>query len=110
MQTPRRAPVVSIHDVGTDERKLVFRNDTRRCCRPAVDQVALWSSPIIHSKAPIQERSEFRDWLKSSAQMHGGCAAWILHSRPRSAAGWWDTLVTEHYTAREGEFYDLSEQ
>ena len=41
--------------------------------------------------------------------MHEVVLHGYFHSRPRSAGGWWDTFVTEHYTAREGEFYDLSE-
>ena len=41
--------------------------------------------------------------------MHEIVLQGYFHSRPRSARGWWDTFVTEHYTAREGEFYDLPE-
>ena len=36
--------------------------------------------------------------------MHG-----YFHQRPASPGGWRQRLITEHYTAGEGEFYDLTE-
>ena len=108
MQTPRRALVVSIHDVSPLTCKLVFAM-VGDVAAAGVDQVALLVIPDHHSKAPIRENPEFCDWLRRSAQMHEVVLHGYFHSRPRSAGGWWDTFVTEHYTAREGEFYDLSE-
>jgi uncharacterized protein len=74
-----------------------------------VEHTALLVIPNHHSKAPIQESPEFCDWLTRSAQRHEIVLHGYLHSRPQRAGGWWDTLVTDYYTAREGEFYDLSE-
>ena len=108
MQTPRRALVVSIHDVSPLTCKLVFAM-VGDVAAAGVDQVALLVIPDHHSKAPIRENPEFCDWLRRSAQMHEVVLHGYFHSRPRSEGGWWDTFVTEHYTAREGEFYDLSE-
>jgi predicted deacetylase len=108
MQTPRRALVVSIHDVSPLTCKLVFAM-VGDVAAAGVDQVALLVIPNHHSKAPIRENPEFCDWLRRSAQMHEIVLHGYFHSRPRSADGWWDTFVTEHYTAQEGEFYDLSE-
>ena len=108
MQTPRRALVVSIHDVSPLTSKLVF-SMIRDVAAAGVDHIALLVIPNHHSKAPIRENPEFCDWLRISAQMHEVVLHGYFHSRPRSAGGWWDTFVTEHYTAREGEFYDLSE-
>jgi uncharacterized protein len=108
MQTPRRALVVSIHDVSPLTCKLVCAI-VGDVAAAGVDQIALLVIPDHHSKAPIRENPEFCDWLRKSAQMHEVVLHGYFHSRPRSAGGWWDTFVTEHYTAREGEFYDLSE-
>jgi uncharacterized protein len=108
MQTPRRALVVSIHDVSPLTCRLVFAM-VGDVAAAGVDQVALLVIPDHHSKAPLRENPEFCDWLRRSAQMHEVVLHGYFHSRPRSAGGWWDTFVTEHYTAREGEFYDLSE-
>ena len=108
MQTPRRALVVSIHDVSPLTSKLVFAM-IRDVAAAGVDHIALLVIPNHHSKAPIRENPEFCDWLRISAQMHEVVLHGYFHSRPQSAGGWWVTFVTEHYTAQEGEFYDLSE-
>jgi uncharacterized protein len=108
MQTPRRALVVSIHDVSPLTCKLVFAMMSD-ITAAGVDQVALLVIPDHHSKAPIRENPTFCAWLRKSAQRHEVVLHGYFHSRPRSAGGWGDTFITEHYTAREGEFYDLSE-
>jgi uncharacterized protein len=109
MQTPRRALVVSIHDVSPLTWKPAFTM-MGELAAAGVEHVALLVIPNHHSKAPIREDPNFCDWLTRSAQMHEVVLHGYFHSRPRSAGGWWDTFVTEHYTAREGEFYDLSER
>jgi uncharacterized protein len=108
MQTPRRALVVSIHDVSplTCKRVFAMLDDVAAA---GVDHVALLVIPNHHGKAPIREDPEFCAWLRGLAHRHEVVLHGYFHSRPRSAAGWWDTFITEHYTAREGEFYDLSE-
>jgi predicted deacetylase len=108
MQTPRRALVVSIHDVSPLTRKLVFAM-VGDVAAAGVEHLALLVIPNHHSKAPIREDPDFCDWLRRSTRRHEVVLHGYFHSRPRSAGGWWDTFVTEHYTAHEGEFYDLSE-
>jgi uncharacterized protein len=108
MQTPRPALVVSIHDVSPLTCRLVRRMLTDVTALRA-DRVALLVIPNHHSKTPLRENPEFCDWLRGSTQSHEVVLHGYFHSRPRTAGGWWDTFVTEHYTAREGEFYDLSE-
>jgi uncharacterized protein len=108
MQTPRRALVVSIHDVSPLTSRLVSAM-IGDVAAAGVDHIALLVIPNHHGKAPIRENPEFCDWLRQSGQMHEVVLHGYFHSRPQSAGGWWETVVTEHYTAREGEFYDLSE-
>jgi uncharacterized protein len=108
MQTPRRALVVSIHDVSPLTCKRVFAM-VGDVAAAGVGRVALLVIPNHHSKAPIREDPDFCDWLKRSAQIHEVVLHGYLHSRPRSEGAWLETFVTEYYTAREGEFYDLSE-
>jgi uncharacterized protein len=109
MQTPPRALVVSIHDVSPLTCKLIFAM-VDDIVAAGVDHTALLVIPNHHSKAPIRENPEFCDRLRRSAQMHEVVLHGYFHSRPQGAGGWWDTFVTEFYTAREGEFYDLSER
>jgi uncharacterized protein len=108
MQTPRRALVLSIHDVSPLTCKLVFAM-MADIAAVGVDKVALLVIPNHHSKAPIREDAEFCNWLRRAVQTHEVVLHGYFHSRPQCAAGWWVTFVTEHYTAQEGEFYDLSE-
>jgi predicted deacetylase len=108
MQTPRRALVVSIHDVSPLTCKLIVAM-VDDLTAAGVDQAALLAIPNHHSKAPIREDPEFCDWLRRSAQRHEVVLHGYFHSRPPSASGWWNTFITEYYTAREGEFHDLSE-
>jgi predicted deacetylase len=108
MQTPRRALVISIHDVSPLTCRLVLPL-MADIAAAGVDQVALLVIPNHHSKAPIREDAEFCNWLRGAVQTHEVVLHGYFHSRPRNAAGWWVTFVTEHYTAQEGEFYDLSE-
>ena len=108
MQTPHRALVVSIHDVSPLTCKLIFAM-VGDIAAAGVDHTALLVIPNHHSKAPIRENAAFCDWLRRSAQMHEVVLHGYFHSRPQRAGGWWDTFVTESYTAGEGEFYDLSE-
>ncbi len=108
MQTPRRALVVSIHDVSPLTWKLVLTMATD-LAEAGVHHAAFLVIPNHHSKAPILESPKFCDWLRGAAQMHEIVLHGYFHSRPRSGGGWRDTFMTEHYTAREGEFYDLTE-
>lgn len=58
----------------------------------------------------MSEDPGFCAWLREKASdgheivLHG-----YFHKRPRRMGAWASTLVTECYTAGEGEFYDLSE-
>ena len=99
MQTPRRALVLSIHDVSPLTCKLVFAL-MADIAAVGVDKVALLVIPNHHSKAPIREDAEFCNWLRRAVQTHEVVLHGYFHSRPQGAAGWWVTFVTEHYTAQ----------
>ena len=66
--------------------------------------------PNHHKMAPIREDAVFCEWLKTAAQRHEVVLHGYFHIRPRDGVGgWWKSAITEHYTAGEGEFYDLPE-
>lgn len=109
MQTPRRALVVSVHDVSPLTRDVVVRmlDDLSAA---GVERMPLLVIPNHHKKAPIGEDAVFSEWLKTAAQRHEIVLHGYFHSRPGDGAeGWWKSAITEHYTAGEGEFYDLPE-
>jgi uncharacterized protein len=74
-----------------------------------VDRISLLVIPNHHKLAPISGDAAFCEWLRKAAPPHEVVLHGYFHLRPREAAGWWSTIVTEHYTAGEGEFYDLPE-
>lgn len=97
---------VSIHDVSPLTRDVV--DDMLAGLRQSgAGVVSLLVVPDHHYKAPIDRDPGFRDWLRACEQdgheivLHG-----FYHSR-ESRGGFATRLVTEHYTAGEGEFYDL---
>ena len=74
-----------------------------------IDRVSLLVIPNHHHVAPIDRDGPFCDWLRAASRhaevvLHG-----YFHQRPASPGGWRQRLITEHYTAGEGEFYDLTE-
>jgi predicted deacetylase len=75
-----------------------------------LDRISLLVIPNHHKLAPISEDATFCEWLRTAAHRHEVVLHGYFHMRPQSAAGWWSTIVTEHYTASEGEFYDLPEK
>jgi predicted deacetylase len=81
----------------------------RDLAKEGVRTVPLLVIPNHHRKAPIVENPAFCEWLSKAAQEHEVVLHGYFHMRPEGGAGWWDTLATEHYTAGEGEFYDLAE-
>jgi uncharacterized protein len=108
MQTPRRALVVSIHDVSPSTRDIVTLL-LRDLGAAGIDRVSLLVIPNLHHVAPIDRDGPFCDWLRAASRhaevvLHG-----YFHQRPASPGGWRQRLITEHYTAGEGEFYDLTE-
>lgn len=108
MQTPRRVLVVSIHDVSPLTWDVVSRM-IRDLAEVGVDRAALLVIPNHHSKAPIRDDPTFCEWVRKAAGGHEIVLHGYFHMRPQSTGGWWHRFVTEHYTAGEGEFYDLPE-
>lgn len=109
MQTSRPALVVSIHDVSplTEERVKTMLGDLENI---GVGKISLLVVPNHHHRAPILENAGFCRWLAEiTPSPHEAVVHGYYHLRPRqSGGGWWSSLVTEKYTAGEGEFYDLS--
>ena len=108
MQTLLPTLVVSIHDVSPLTRKRIAEmlDDLKEA---GVDKTSLLVIPNHHHKAPITTDPGFCAWVRGLADgghevvLHG-----YFHQRPRGG-GLGASLVTEHYTAGEGEYYDLSE-
>ena len=107
MQTPRRALVVSIHDVSPLTRDSCC--NVRRPCCGGSGPMPLLVIPNHHNKAPIGEDAEFCDWLRAAAQRTEIVFHGYFHQRPAKRRRMAGRLMTEHYTAGEGEFYDLTE-
>jgi predicted deacetylase len=77
--------------------------------KAGVGRVSLLVIPNHHKMAPIREDAAFCEWLSRAAQRHEVVLHGYFHMRAEGARGYWGALVTEHYTAGEGEFYDLPE-
>jgi predicted deacetylase len=109
MQTSRPALIVSIHDVSPLTREAVeaMLQDLRAA---GVARTSLLVIPNHHHKAPLAEDAGFCEWLRNWARngqeivLHG-----YYHKRPARKGDGARSLITEHYTAGEGEFFDLTE-
>jgi len=108
MQTSRPALIVSIHDVSPLTKAAVVKmlDDLAAL---GVGKTSLLVVPNHHHKAPLADDAPFCAWLREKQAaghelvMHG-----YFHQRPVGGT-WAQSLVTEHYTKGEGEFFDLSE-
>lgn len=108
MQTPRQALIVSIHDVSplTEARVRVMLADLAAV---GVKHTSLLVIPNHHEKAPLLEDPACCAWLRELADagheivLHG-----YYHRRTAQRGGVASTLVTEYYTAGEGEFFDMT--
>jgi predicted deacetylase len=105
-----RGLVVSIHDVSPRTRE-VTEKMMADLSALGVGRVSLLVIPDHHHKGHILKDSGFCEWLRGStaagneAVVHG-----YFHQRePRGGEGAWNRLVTESYTAGEGEFFDMDE-
>lgn len=109
MQTARPALTVSIHDVSplTWERTDEMLADLAKL---GIGGVSLLVIPNHHHKAPVSQAAEFCGWLREQAAAgHENVLHGYYHLRQKTPDdGPWKRLVTSHYTAGEGEFFDLS--
>lgn len=107
MKSDREASfALSIHDVSPLTRRTVetMLGDLRAA---GAGVVSLLVVPDHHRKAPVDRDRDFLDWLhRLEAEGHEVVLHGFYHLRaPRGSFA--TRLVTEHYTAGEGEFYDL---
>lgn len=106
MQTSRPALVISIHDVSPLTRARVEAMLADLLALGA-GRTSLLVIPNHHHKAPMLEDAGYCRWLaETAARGHEVVLHGYYHLRPKGAGS---NLVTEHYTAGEGEFYDLTE-
>jgi predicted deacetylase len=65
--------------------------------------------PDHHRRGAADADEDFLNWLRQrEAAGHEIVLHGFYHVREQRSGGrWWQKLVTEHYTAGEGEFYDL---
>jgi predicted deacetylase len=107
MQTP--AIIVSLHDVSplTWARSRQILDDLAGL---GIDRVSLLVIPNHHARAPITENPAFLEWLRAQAGAgHEIVAHGYFHQRSKKAGeGPWKKFITAHYTAGEGEFFDLT--
>ncbi len=104
----RRALAVSVHDVSPLTRQVsdIMLADLAGA---GVGVASLLVVPDHHHKADIDRDPAFLAWLREKqAAGHEIVLHGFYHRRePREGDGAGRRLVTEHYTAGEGEFYDL---
>jgi predicted deacetylase len=105
-----RGLVVSIHDVSPRTREVTeaMLADLRNW---GVKHTSLLVIPDHHHKGHILEDADFCQWLAAGVESgHEAVLHGYYHLRARRQAdGTWNRLVTESYTAGEGEFFDLDE-
>ena len=104
-----RAFAVSIHDVSPWTRAAV-EIMLRDLAENGVRVTSLLVVPDHHHRGAVDADADFVAWLRQlEANGHEVVLHGFYHVRERRPGGrWWEKLVTEHYTAGEGEFYDLS--
>jgi len=104
----RRSLAVSVHDVSplTREASDLMLTDLAAAGVPVASLLVV---PDHHRKADIDKDPGFLAWLREKqAAGHEIILHGFFHLRePQEGADWRHKLVTEHYTAGEGEFYDL---
>lgn len=104
----KRALVVSIHDVSpqTQVRTEEMLGDLARI---GVGRVSLLVIPDHHGRGRISEDDGFPGWLREKcASGHEAVLHGYHHLRAaRENDGAWKRVVTQCYTAGEGEFFDL---
>jgi len=107
--SPGRALAVSVHDVspwtrGATERMLAD------LARAGVGATSLLVVPDHHHRGAVDQDANFVSWLREKqAGGHEVVLHGFYHQRePQPGAGWRQRMITEHYTAGEGEFYDLA--
>ena len=108
MQTSRPALVVSIHDVSplTRGRTEAILQDLAVI---GVSRTSLLVIPDHHHRAAIVEDEGFCEWLRGAQTVgHEVVLHGYYHQRPKKDVGFLQNLITEHYTAGEGEFFDLT--
>ena len=106
--TDVRSLAVSVHDVSPLTRGAVDAM-LRDLAGAGVGVTSLLVVPDYHHRANIAEDPDFLAWLrKKEAAGHEIVLHGFYHLRvPREGDGAGRKLITEHYTAGEGEFYDL---
>ena len=104
-----RAFAVSIHDVSPWTRPAV-ETMLRDLAEKGVGVTSLLIVPDHHHRGAVDADGDFLNWLRQrEADGHEIVLHGFYHVREQRAGGrWWQKLVTEHYTAGEGEFYDLT--
>ncbi|MGA0850243.1 MAG: DUF2334 domain-containing protein [Chthoniobacterales bacterium] len=104
----RRSLAVSVHDVSPLTREASDRM-LADLAAVGVGVTSLLVVPDHHHKADIDKDPAFLAWLREKqAAGHEIVLHGFYHRRvPREGDGAGKRLVTEHYTAGEGEFYDL---
>jgi predicted deacetylase len=99
---------VSIHDVSpwTQAEVEVMLGDLRAV---GVGVTSLLVVPDHHHRGTAGADAGFMSWLRTlqdaghEVVLHG-----FYHQREaKRGTGWWGRFITEHYTAGEGEFFDL---
>jgi predicted deacetylase len=100
--------VISLHDVSPQTQAIV-NNQLEELYSMGVKRCSLLVIPDYHHQSLISLFPNFMSWLQEQADkgheivLHG-----YYHDRPPSPRdNTWKRLITEHYTAGEGEFYDL---
>lgn len=99
---------VSVHDVSPLTREAVDAM-LADLAEAGVGATSLLVVPDHHRKGAVDRDPGFLDWLRScegdghEIVLHG-----FYHLRDSGGDGLARRLVTEHYTAGEGEFYDLA--
>jgi predicted deacetylase len=103
-----RSLAVSVHDVSPLTRDTV-EVMLRDLAEAGVGVTSLLIVPDHHHRADIDQDPDFLAWLrKKEAAGHEMVLHGFYHRREEAAGGGLvQKIVTEHYTAGEGEFYDL---
>jgi uncharacterized protein len=109
--TGRPALIVSLHDVAPPARS-AYADALEDLARLGIGAVSLLVVPNWHGTHPVASDPAFAAWLRDlAAAGHEICLHGLRHRDDHAdRGGWRRAFWSRFYTAREGEFYQLTEE
>ncbi|MGH8019867.1 MAG: DUF2334 domain-containing protein [Opitutaceae bacterium] len=105
-----RRLVVSFHDLHPGSREICARF-VERLARLGVPRISLLAVPRWHGGKPLSDDLACVRWMNSAVETgHEICLHGFFHRADACVGGPLSRLIARHYTAGEGEFFQISKE